>query len=690
MRLSDGPAFCYTLRRIALRGPLYSMSLILAAVGILLGGGAGAFLARDSGSRWTRLGQGAAHAACIVAALGVVLSWRRVLPHAVRIPWPAPFGSLSFALDPLSVWFLLPLLLLTALAASYGAAYMQDGRGHRPEGGRRPGTMWLFFDVLVASMLVVLTARNAVLFLVAWEIMALASFFLVTWHDDREDAREAGWVYLVASHLGTAFLLAMFALLGARAGSFEFEAFAAAASAAGPGGALFLLAVVGFGTKAGFMPFHVWLPEAHPAAPSHVSALMSGVMIKMGIYGLIRTLGFIGAPDGWWGWVLLGIGLLSAVGGAAFALAQHDIKRLLAYSSIENMGLVALGMGLGIMGIVAGAPAVTALAFAAVLVHVLNHALFKGLLFLCAGAVLHATGVLNLNRLGGLLRRMPRTGACALVGAAAISGLPPLGGFVGEFLLFLAALQATLTPAIAVSGVTVLSGVALTAGLAAAAFTKVVGIGFLGHPRSPEAEAAREAGGGLLGPMTALAVACVAAGLAWTAPLVFVFARHPESAAWPLPAGAAIRDLLAPTWTVGLAAALVVVLFAALALLRRRLLGRRETRETVTWDCGYARPETRMQYSGTSYVDPLAGLFQPLLRTRLDFDPPAGFFPRSSRLATTTPALFRKRLYEPAFERLRAGLQRFTLLQHGRLQLYVLYIVVVLLLLLVLQARGAP
>jgi len=664
------------------------MHLILAAIGILLIGGLGALLAGGSRRSATLLGRGSVHAACLVGAIGLAFSWAGRVPAAVQVPWSVPLGSFSIALDPLSTWFILPLLPLAALAASYGGASMENGHGG-PGAVRRAGAAWFFFNVLVASILVVLTARNAILFLVAWEVMALASFFLVTWDDERREVRDAGWVYLVATHIGTAFLLAFFALLGARAGSLDFDAIAAARGGAA-GGVCFLLAVAGFGTKAGLMPFHVWLPEAHPAAPSHVSALMSGVMIKTGIYGLMRALEFVGPPAAWWGWILLGVGLLSGIGGAAFALAQHDLKRLLAYSSIENMGLVALGLGLGIIGLVAGAPAVIALGFAAALVHVFNHALLKGLLFLGAGSVLHATGRLDLNRLGGLLRRMPWTGGSMLVGTAALSGLPPLGGFVGEFLLFLAAMQATLTPALALPGLTVLVGVALVAGLAAVAFTKVFGIAFLGHPRSPEADGSRESRNGMVIPMAVLAAACVAAGFAWIAPLLLVFGRDPGGAASPLPAGVPLGELLGETWTVPIAGGILLMVLAGVILIRVGLLRGRPVRASVTWDCGYARPDARMQYSGSSYVQPLTGLFHLLLRTRIDFDRPAAIFPGSSRLSTTTPALFRKLLYEPAFERVRLALQRFKWLQHGRLQLYVLYIVIVFVLLLIWMAWSAP
>jgi formate hydrogenlyase subunit 3/multisubunit Na+/H+ antiporter MnhD subunit len=597
-----------------------------------------------------------------------------------------PFGTLAFGVDALSAWFLLPLLLIAPAVASFGDAALSHGHD---AAHHRAGTHWFFLNLLVASIVVVLTARNGILFLVAWEVMALASFFLVTWDDTRRDVREAGWVYLVATHLGTAFLLAFFALLGGRAGGFDFETLA---SASGPaaGGAAFLLAVVGFGTKAGFMPFHVWLPEAHPAAPSHVSSLMSAVMIKTGIYGLLRSLEFLGAPSSWWGWTLLGIGLLSGIAGAAFAMAQHDLKRLLAFSSIENMGLVALGLGLGILAQAAGAQDVATLGFAAALVHVLNHALFKGLLFLGAGSVLHATGRLDLNRLGGLWRSMPGTSSCMLLGSAAISGLPPLGGFVGEFLLFLAALRATLTPGLTLPGVAVLAGAALVAGLAAAAFTKVSGIGFLGHPRSPEAEGARESGRGMVIPMVWLASACAVAGFAWTAPLVLVFAGSAAAPARPFPPGTGLAAILATTSTVPVAFGILTAAIAALLALRAGVLRRRPVRSGLTWDCGYARPSARMQYTGSSYVEPLTMLFQPLLRVKASLEAPRGLFPVTARLSTFTPALFRTLLYEPAFDRLRGGLQRIKWLQHGRLQLYVLYIVVTLVLLLAWHAGTMP
>ena len=364
----------------------------------------------------------------VAAGLGCIPAVQVLLGGSVlqfRFPWPVPYGEFFIELDPLSAWFLLPTFLLSALSAIYGVGYL------RPWLGRRSlGPVWFFYGLLVLGMMLVLLARNAVLFLFAWELMAVASFFLVTFEHERPSVREAGWIYLVATHLGTAFLLAFFLLLGRETGSMDFDVWAAQGiHTQGLASVLFLLAVVGFGTKAGFMPLHVWLPEAHPAAPSHVSALMSGVMIKTGIYGLLRAFTFLGTPPLWWGWLLIAIGLTSGVLGMLFALAQHDLKRMLAYSSVENIGIIALGLGVGLLGMSTASPLLMVLGFGGALLHVLNHALFKGLLFLGAGAVVQRTGTHEIDQLGGLLKRMPWTAAAFLVGAVAISGLAAIERF---------------------------------------------------------------------------------------------------------------------------------------------------------------------------------------------------------------------------------------------------------------------
>jgi formate hydrogenlyase subunit 3/multisubunit Na+/H+ antiporter MnhD subunit len=652
------------------------MLLLLLAMGALLLGGLAALLARRS-ERWsTRFGVGGAVTGCLLGLIPVADVLRGLPPLSLQTRWGVPYGAVSLELDSLSAVFLLPTFALSALAAIYGAEYMRPRRGTEP-----PAAAWLFFNVLVASMALVLVARNAVLFLVAWETMALASFFLVTFDDEQESVRRAGRVYLVATHLGTSCLLALFLLLGRGQATLDFADFQPSA----PLPLLFFLALAGFGTKAGLMPLHVWLPEAHPAAPSHVSAVMSGVMITTGIYGLVRTLGFLGPLPAWCGWTLGLIGLVSALLGVLLALAQEDVKRVLAYSTVENAGIVTLGLGLGLLALAGDMPAVAVLAFAGSLLQVWNHALAKGVLFLAAGAVAHATGSRVLDRLGGLLRTMPETGAAFLVGAAAITGLPPLGGFASELLLLLAAFHGASAPGPTgpLPFLGALAGVGLVAGLAAACFARAFGVGFLGHARSPAAAAAHDPGPAMRHIVRLLAGGCLlfAALTPWvtaamTPSLVAMTGLPPESVRAGVAAGAgALRASLAAG--VGLLA-----IIGILAVFRRRLLATRSVARGAAWDCGYAAPSPRMQYTASSFAEPLTTLFAALAGTRATIDPPAGFFPANAAFATHTPDPAAERLFVPLGRIMARALAALHWLQHGRIQLYVLYVTLTLLVLL--------
>jgi formate hydrogenlyase subunit 3/multisubunit Na+/H+ antiporter MnhD subunit len=654
------------------------MALPLLAVGLLMASAVAALLAARS-PRWsTRMGTLGAVAAGVVGLAATLPVLAGAPARSLRVAWQVPHGAFFVAVDALSALFLLPVFAVGALTAVYGGEYLR-GEG----GGRSLGPPWFFFNLLLASMAMVIMARNAVLFLMAWEVMAVTSFFLVTFDDEEPSACRAGWTYLVAAHLGTACLLVLFVMLGRGSGSLDFDRFAPATESAG---LLFLLALAGFGTKAGLLPFHVWLPEAHPAAPSHVSALMSGVMIKTGIYGLLRTLPALGTPHPWWGWVLCAVGLASGLYGVLFALAQSDLKKLLAYSSVENAGIVAMGLGLGVLGLAVGLPVLAVLGFAGALLHVVNHSLFKSLLFLAAGAVVRATGTREIDRLGGLLKRMPWTAAAFLVAAAAICGLPPLNGFVGEFVVYLGALQGITSTrgAATLPMLAVLGGLALVGGLAAACFTKAFGMVFLGEPRGADAASAHEAPRSMLAPMLALAAACVLAGAAApqvTSALAPVLAQVTGLTAAEV--GAALSTVIAPLSFVALLGLALIVLVALLAGLRRALLARRVVSAAPTWDCGYAAPSPRMQYTGSSFTQPLADLFAPLLRTRVHVVPPDGAFPRAASLATETPDLCGDRMYGPAFAGIESALAAFRWLQHGGVHLYVLYIALTLVALLV-------
>jgi hydrogenase-4 component B len=336
---------------------------------------------------------------------------------------------------------------------------------------------------------------------------------LVTFEHEKAAVRRAGWVYLIATHLGAAFLFFAFLLLARQAGGLEFEAFRRMpAFGADWSGAIFVLALVGFGAKAGFVPFHVWLPEAHPAAPSHVSALMSGVMIKMGLYGLLRLLTFLGRPAPWWGLTLAAFGLLTGLVGISLALYQRDVKRTLAYSSIENMGLIGLALGVGVWGWASDLPAVAVLATAAALLHVWNHSLMKSMMFFGAGSVLHATGTKDIEQLGGLTQRMPWTALAMIVGCVAIAALPPLNGFVSEWLIYLSLVKSALVTSGVGSLIALLAVglVALIGGLTAITFVRLCGVALLGSPRSEAAERAHESSPWLWGPMLVLVVLCLA------------------------------------------------------------------------------------------------------------------------------------------------------------------------------------
>lgn len=629
-----------------------------------------------------RLGIGSAVVGSFASGSATVwaLLTGRILTAA--IDWTGmPFCVLRLELDPLSLFFAAIISLLGLLCAVYGAEYWAEHRG-----SRAVGLGWAEYCFLVGSMLLVVGAQSAVTFLVAWEVMSIVSFLLVLFDGKRREALEAGWVYLAAAHLGAASLMVMFLVLGHNSASLDFDALGKNLGT-GARAAAFLLAMAGFGSKAGFVPMHVWLPEAHPAAPSHVSALMSGIMIKMGIYGILRVLLILGAPPVWWGWTLLGIGAVSGVLGVSFALAQHDLKRLLAYHSVENIGIIALGIGLGMLGWSTGNIPLAALGFAGGLLHVFNHAVFKGLLFLSAGSALRAAHTRDMDKLGGLMRRMPFTGRSFLLGSAAISGLPPLNGFVSEFLIYLGAFRAvsseTVPVGVRLAGILALVSLAMIGGLASACFVKATGTVFLGESRNPQAKEVREAGLSMLLPMGALSLLCVLVGLGgpivlrvlWNLLGVFPFAGL-------LAEG--IRDEAAgPLGWVSLTVGMLFLIGAVLLILRKALLRGKPRAAAVTWDCGYAAPSPRMQYTSSSFAAPILELFRPALRTRTRGRLPDALFPRSADLHTHTGDIFRSGLFGPIFRMVEAAARRLRPLQHGQIQSYVLYLAVTLLALLV-------
>jgi len=624
-------------------------------------------------------------AGIIAGSLGGLITAIRVLisglPLNLKSSWPLPLGSFSVGIDPLSGLFLCAIFGLAMLAALYGW-------GYNAPPGKNPGDRcaWLWLSLLTASMALVVIARNAVLFLLAWELMSLSSFFLVAFENNQEKVRRAAWTYLVATHLGSAFLLVMFVLMGAAAGSFEYDGFIAL-QGQNPGfiNLLFILAIIGFGTKAGFYPLHVWLPEAHPAAPSHVSALMSGVMIKTGIYALIRIVAMLGPPPAWWGWLVVAIGAASGVLGVVFALAQHDLKRLLAYHSVENIGIIALGIGLGLLGWSYDNPFIMTAGFAGGLLHVVNHAVFKGLLFFSAGSVLHATNCRNMEKMGGLLKSMPMTGAAFFTGSAAISGLPPLNGFVSEFLIYTAAIMCVLQNQMGavLPGIAAIGSLALIGGLAAACFAKAFGVVFLGEPRSPDMAKAHECGWAMRLPMLGLSFACLA--IALSAPFIMpaLCSAIGNIISAPLEYnGADMLFLKIALMWISMGSLIFLLLFISLALFRLILLRGRSAEKTVTWDCGFAKPSPRMQYTASSFAQPITNMFRRALDIRTHDNLPAEFFPKNASFSTHTDDTAQRYFFAPLFRCVDRAMACLRWIQEGRVQIYVLYITVILLILL--------
>lgn len=547
--------------------------------------------------------------------------------------------------DPLSAFFLIAIFALSLVVSLYAWGYIK----HQPLLHRSLP----FFPLLVASMAAVVTAQDGFLFLICWEVMSLASFFLVITEHELREVRHAGWVTLVATHLATAFLIAFFVVLQEKTGSFLFQDWTRIAPLSPLlSGSLFLFAFIGFGTKAGIFPFHVWLPHAHPAAPSYVSALMSGVMIKTGIYGLLRAITFLGLPPLWWGELLIVMGVLSAVIGILYAHVQQDLKRMLAYSSVENIGIITIGMGLGLIGITTGQDTLVLLGFGGGLLHIWNHALFKGLLFMGAGSVLHTTHTRVIENLGGLLKKMPVTGSTFLIGAAAICGLPPLNGFISEFLIYLGLFQGIwnlngLPLALSVVGIV---GIAFAGGLALACFTKIFGIVFLGEARTTKAKTALEAPRSLRISLVVLSTLCLLGGIF---PLLV----------WPLlsPVISSLSPSLKMDWQKILevstwlnpviqASLLLLVLGFASQFMGRFLRRGRKTQKAPTWDCGYANPSPRMQYTASSFSQPLAIFFRALFKPHVQWTKLKGPFPSATRFSVHIADYAERLLFEPVFQ----------------------------------------
>nr|MBP8176941.1 hydrogenase 4 subunit B [Xanthomonadales bacterium] len=590
----------------------------------------------------------------------------------MTLPVGLPDLPVHLRLDALSALFLLLLGVATAGISIFAAGYFREGQG------TAPGLLCLQYHVFLASMVLVLLADDAYAFMVAWETMALSSYFLVTTQHRLPEIRSAGFLYLLIAHVGAIGILLGFGVMQGGSWQFTFEAMRGAELSPAWASVAFGLMVFGFGAKAGLLPVHVWLPEAHPAAPSPVSALMSGVMLKTAIYGVLRvSFDLLPAVQWWWGGVLLALGLATAAFGVVYAAVQSDMKRLLAYSSIENIGILYAGIGLTIVFSAFELGALAALALAATLYHALNHACFKSLLFLVTGSVLHATRERSLGRLGGLMRSMPWVAWLGLVGTLAIAGLPPLNGFVSEWLLlqsflFTPTIPQTFANMLIPVGAAVL---ALVAALSAYVMVKFYGVIFLGQPREPQLAQARDCGRFERIGLAWLAALCIALGLmpAWVlellAPVTVLLAgatveQHGASMLWLAPMAperASYAPLLFLAGTFGVIAASFLVV---------RALFRVPIRRAPPWDCGYPAQTPRMQDSAEGFGQPIRHMFGPVFRMRRQLPAPEDTEPR---YAVTVEDRFWFGLYEPLARAVQWLAEQIGRLQQGRISTYLLY-----------------
>lgn len=650
---------------------------------------------RTTVCRWVGF-TGSALASLVTAATAAAMLQAGASSHGELLVHRASQFSLGYTIDGLSAWFLIVLSTLAIPIAIFSIGYFAHGHFDR-----RSAFVGATFNVLVAAVELVFVASDAITFLFAWELMTLTAAALVTTQHERRASRRAAYLYLVLSHVATGCLIAGFLALASRSGSVSFATLLTGDVVQGPmRDGLFGLFFIGFGLKAGIVPLHVWLPEAHPAAPTSISALMSGVLLKAGIYGIVRVCAFgLGVPRLSWGVIVVAVGGLSAVLGVLYALMQHDLKRLLAYHSIENIGIILLGLGTGMMALAYGRSELAWIGVAASLYHVLNHAVFKGLLFLGAGDMVMTTGTRQIEQFGGLLRRMPWTGLFFLIGAMAISGLPPLNGFASEWLTFQAFLygfRGSAEPLVHFMFPVGGALLALTTALAAACFVKAFGISFLALPRSRAAADAHEAPAVMLVPQALLAVLCVVLGLVPGVVLrvlgrvltSFPRLQPPANPGWDglgMASGGGAFDHVVPMVFV---AALVCGIVVASALAMRAGFA---PRRVPTWGCG-GELSAQTEYTATAFSKPLMMIFRAVYRPTRQVESLADvspYFPQEVRYHAAIEPTFERYVYRPLLRGVLRVADGLKVLQAGSLHAYLAYVIaLVVWLMLLVWWRG--
>jgi hydrogenase-4 component B len=643
-----------------------------------------------------------AHGAALLASIaGVVLAVLGLFVNSPLVfysPSTLPLFSIQFRLDTLSSFFILVISLSGLPVSLYAMGYVREFEGRYPM-----GVLGSLYNAFLLSMTLVVMADNGFLFLILWELMSLVSYFLVVTEHEKAETRYAGFFYLVMTHVGTAFIMICFVLFYQQSETFAFDAFRSSGLEIPQAirTLIFLTALVGFGAKAGIVPLHVWLPYAHPAAPSHISALMSGVMIKTAIYGLVRVyFDFLGGQfPWWWGFTVLVVGSVSALLGVMYALMEHDLKILLAYHSVENIGIILLGFGAGMIFQSYGLSHLAALGLLAGLYHTINHAMFKGLLFLGAGSLLYSTHTRNMEEYGGLARHMPWTAFFFLIGAVSISALPPSNGFVSEWLIFQTLFLSFQIPDLLMKiflpiGAAML---ALTGALAMACFAKAFGISFLAMPRTLHAKLAAEVPMVMRIGMGIMAAYCVILGLAtmWIIPLldriiapfthISIAEKVISGRGWTIePMGIKFASVSTP-----LLALIIAFLILATLLLSSLLGGRLRKRFYRTWGCGL-NLKPRNEYTSTGFGQPIRQVFstiyRPTVKLETEMMEESRYFAKRMRFELTFQPVFQKYLYDPIVRFFLAVADRFRVIQAGSLHLYLSYIFLTLIALLLWAA----
>ena len=599
------------------------------------------------------------------------------------------FQNVTFSIDLLSSIFVATISLIGILTLIYANGYLKHYQN-----SKNFSSHIMFLTTLITSMLLVVTCQNALVFLICWEIMSLSSFFLVVFESEKKEVLNAGIKYLVFMHISVIFIILAFATCSIASGSFSFNDFREIlANNTHLANVVFALFFCGFATKAGLVPFHNWLPDAHPMAPTHISAIMSGVMIKTGIYGIIRTITLIGTPSKLIAYCVLIIAILSALYGVLYAISQHDLKKLLAYSSIENIGIISLGIAVGMLGMTYNSVPVAMLGFAGALLHVINHAIFKALLFFSTGNVYLQTHTKNIETLGGLMKKMPKTGIMFLIGCISICALPPFNGFISEFLIYISLL----------SGLTIhnffmipmlifaISALAFVGTKAILCFSKVYSITFLGNARTQNAQKVeKDCETSCITPLYILALFSLAIGV--LPQIIFKYIQAPSATIIENCKEFSIVNLIDVNnyltnctllMQIISITALLLIIFALTMIAIKHFSTKGKIQTHETWGCGYNKPNAKMQYSASSYASPFLTVQAPLFKKVYDIEKPRHLFPKSAHFATQTEDFEEAYFINPLVKFDEWFLSRFETIQSGNIQSYIKYSLIFLLVIII-------